>query len=586
MTDHSGGSAADATARYIARGRTATGLTLLASLATDVMSGDGWFEAVVLATGVGLILVGLVTLLTVRVGRKPRRHEVLNTTETTLFAALLLVGVDEEAAYVAVMALLMLVLAGLRGHRAFRAGLWVAMAAEVGRQALTPLVAGDRIEVTESLIGIGVAAAMGSMVARLVDLARTSEQAARHSEEAATTALHEAEQAMSQLDTLHRVVVSAIGSSERDAAQRIVKEIASALDVPFVSVMTVDDPARARILATTNPDFAGDDVIVPLPLEVQEGSFKRVLAGETVLATPRELAALGPQVGPRGALSVHPLRSASGAIVGVLTCSLPEGRTFTGRQAETLARFADQTSLAIEAARSLDREADLANRYRELDRLKTDFIAITSHELRTPLTTVLGVVEMLGRRDQLLEEGDRAQLIDALRRQTLRLERLVDDLRTVSTVDAGTLMTQTRPTDVTVIVSETVESLFDIDSEVAVDGRVPRAQADPERLAQVVTNLVVNGEQHGEGTVHLRVSTEGDEVVLSVWDDGPGIPVDRRVDVFDRFVRLGDPNAHSRGTGLGLAIARDLTEAMLGTIAVVDHGQGSAFEVRLPAVAD
>ena len=80
----------------------------------------------------------------------------------------------------------------------------------------------------------------------------------------------------------------------------------------------------------------------------------------------------------------------------------------------------------------------------------------------------------------------------------------------------------------------------------------------------------------------MHAEDDGDGVVVRVWDDGPGIPADRRDDVFDRFVRLGDTRSHSRGSGLGLAIARELTEAMGGSIDVVDlHGRG-AFEVRLP----
>jgi signal transduction histidine kinase len=70
-----------------------------------------------------------------------------------------------------------------------------------------------------------------------------------------------------------------------------------------------------------------------------------------------------------------------------------------------------------------------------------------------------------------------------------------------------------------------------------------------------------------------------------VWDDGPGIPPDEREAVFGRFVRLGDTDAHQRGTGLGLAIARELAEAMRGSIHVADHPSGSCFEVRLPVAA-
>jgi two-component system, OmpR family, sensor histidine kinase KdpD len=289
--------------------------------------------------------------------------------------------------------------------------------------------------------------------------------------------------------------------------------------------------------------------------------------------------------GPLGAVSLHPLRRADGTPIGALGCVLPPGRGFSNEELATIGRFADQTSLAIEAARAVEREAELAQRYRELDRLKTDFVAVTSHELRTPLTTLTGAIEVIRDRGQLLSDADREQLWQAMQRQGERLARLVDDLRTVSLVDSGTLSITTEPTDVVQVVTDTTETVPHIPTDLQVDEPMSKVLADPDRLAQIVTNLVVNGAQHGQGTVHLHVHEQGQTVVLRVWDDGPGIPPVEREAIFGRFVRLGDTDAHHRGTGLGLAIARELVEAMHGSIRVADHPSGSCFEVHLPVAA-
>jgi signal transduction histidine kinase len=178
---------------------------------------------------------------------------------------------------------------------------------------------------------------------------------------------------------------------------------------------------------------------------------------------------------------------------------------FSDDELTTIGRFADQTSLAIEAARAVEREAELAQRYRDLDRLKTDFVAVTSHELRTPLTTLTGAIEVLRDRGHLLSDQDREHLWQAMQRQGERLARLVDDLRTVSLVDSGTLSITPEPTDIVEVVTDTIETVPYIPTDLRVDEPVTKALADPDRLAQVVTNLVVNGAQHGQGRVHLHI---------------------------------------------------------------------------------
>lgn len=571
-----------ATNRVIAVGQTASGLAVVASLGAEVLSGPPWFRVVVGAAAAGLLALGLTGL--VRQGRdSPGAAAVVRFRfETALFAALIAAGVEETAPYVAVMGLLMLVLAALRGQAGLRLSLAAALVAEVARTILHAL-AGFGVDPLDSLIGIGLATVVGFVVAKMVDLARDAEREAREAVATTRTALQEARAAIGHLDAMHRVVVSTVGvEDEREAMDRIVKEIANALDVPLVNIVLLDERERPHMIATTDPDVAGRDDVAPLPAgPFLEGPLGRALRGEASTATPDELAAIEEVFEARGAISCHPLRRADGQVIGALACGQPVGSTFTPTQLQTLDRFADQASLTIVASRSVAREAELVRRYRELDQLKTDFIAVTSHELRTPLTTIVGVVELLDGHADDLSGDDADRLLDALRRQTERLQRLVTDLGTVSTVDAGTLSMALGPVDVVSVIEETVQALPWVDTSVESDDR-PRAVADRDRLAQVLANLVINGGLHGTGAVHVRVDTDEAGVLVDVWDDGPGIPADRREDVFRRFVRLDEAGTHGHGAGLGLAIARELAEAMGGGVGIIDcPDDTSRFRVRL-----
>ncbi len=572
--------------RYLGWGRLAAGASLLVSLAAGVIGGYGWFEAATGTGGVVLVALGLSTLLGSTTDRPTpnRLLRVVGHAETGVFAGLVAVGADEDVGYVLVLAMLMLMLAALRGAAAHRAALFLVVGAEVVRQLLHPVI-GETIDLIESLVGLGLAAAVSGVLVRMVELARSSEVESLRSAATATAALAEAERAAAQLDVMHRVVVSGIGAGESEALQRMVEEISAYLEVPAVTAFMLDDEQRPTVAATTDAHVAARSDVTPIVRgPFLHGPLGRALQGQETEATADELATMAAADLPRhGAITVHPLRRGDGTVVGALACGSPVGRTFGETEVRTIARFADQMGLAIEAARSLDREADLAARYRELDRLKTDFVAITSHELRTPLTTVMGVIETMHQRLGELDRDEVERLVDSLVRQATRLSRLVDDLRTVSRVDAGTLHAFNRPTDLATLLQEVVTALPTVDMQATVAAGMPKVMADPDRLVQVITNLVANGDQHGRGTVHVAARLEGADATIEVWDEGPGVPPEHREAVFTRFVRLGDTDSHSRGTGLGLAIARELTTAMGGTLAVVDRASRGVFQLRLPA---
>jgi signal transduction histidine kinase len=206
-----------------------------------------------------------------------------------------------------------------------------------------------------------------------------------------------------------------------------------------------------------------------------------------------------------------------------------------------------------------------------LDRARRDFVADAAHELRTPITALRASLENA-------VDGVEAPDLPALLAQAERLGRLADQLLDLSTLDAGGVSLRRRRFAVRELAPE-----FDLPAELTVEG-------DPDRLRQVIGNLVDNARRHAPGApMRVRaVALEpgpgvagGRGVRVEVEDEGPGIPPDEVLRVFDRFSRAD----HSRtvsGSGLGLAIARSIVELHGGTIhaeAVVPHGCRMVIEL-------
>ena len=210
------------------------------------------------------------------------------------------------------------------------------------------------------------------------------------------------------------------------------------------------------------------------------------------------------------------------------------------------------------------------------------FIADASHELRTPLARIRSELELAQR------EGDAAdhELVASLLEEVDGLQRLTEDLLVLARLDAGVPAHPGRPVDLDDVVLEEVRA-FDNKGRSVDTRQVSAAQVVGHRdqLRRVVGNLLDNAVRHAAATVTLSLAETDSVVTLSVADDGPGIPAERRADVFERFRRVDEARAVGRGgTGLGLAIARDLVEQHGGTITVdPDYDAGARFVVTLPA---
>jgi signal transduction histidine kinase len=260
---------------------------------------------------------------------------------------------------------------------------------------------------------------------------------------------------------------------------------------------------------------------------------------------------------------------------------------------ETLDKLAMLINFVIEAARrALTELKDRNARLAQLDHVKSIFLANISHELRTPLALILGPTEKwLSSRD-LTEEQHRD--LDVVMRNARSLLKTVNDLLDVSKLEAGKLTPGYARVDLTQIVRLTCTLFESIARERGVDYSVVVpdalvAEVDPEMIQRVLVNLLSNAFKFGSdgGRISCVLETAGDNAVLQVQDNGPGIPIGMRERIFERFIQVEeDVTRRHGGTGLGLAIVKEFVELHHGSIReTTPAGGGSLFIVTVPLLA-
>ena len=228
---------------------------------------------------------------------------------------------------------------------------------------------------------------------------------------------------------------------------------------------------------------------------------------------------------------------------------------------------------------------------RTVDRLRRQMLADVSHELKTPLTAMCGYLETLQMPDLALDAPTRERYLQTLHRETRRLDRIVQDL-----VDLARLENGVGTLDVRVFALERlfehVMERHDYDARArqvtlrtVVAPEVDQIVGDPNRLEQVVENLVANALRHtvGGGSIEMCGRAEGDAVVLTVADSGAGIPPEHVPHVFERFYKGDASRTHdANGSGLGLSIAQAIVERHHGSIHVTSVPGRTAFTITLP----
>ncbi|HEX4465055.1 MAG TPA: HAMP domain-containing sensor histidine kinase [Solirubrobacterales bacterium] len=299
------------------------------------------------------------------------------------------------------------------------------------------------------------------------------------------------------------------------------------------------------------------------------------ILGGTLLAILAGVAIAGRAMRPISALTATARQIAS---TGDPSSHMPDPKV--DDEVGELARTLEQMLRSLDAART-EREAAMKK--------QREFVADASHELRTPLTSVLANLELLQASLHAPNQDEDRAMVDSALRSSKRMSRLVGDLLLLARADAGRAGKH-GPCDLAEIAGNVALELAPLmgDRELDIDNQhaLP-VTGNPDELHRMVLNLLDNASRHTPPGAHieLHVRRVGDEAVVEVADDGPGIPPRLREQIFDRFVRGEGPadTAVGPGSGLGLAIVRAVATSHDGTVEVSESAAGGAqFRVRIP----
>lgn len=292
----------------------------------------------------------------------------------------------------------------------------------------------------------------------------------------------------------------------------------------------------------------------------------------------------------------HQLKSAMfvplnvrGEILGAIGAFSQGERIFTREERNLLITIGHQIGTAIENSQLLE-EASRARALEELDKLRSALLASVSHELRTPLAAIKGLSSTLIQPDVKWDPETQNDFLKTIDHETDVLTHIVDDLMQMSQLEAGAMRIFNAPTKIPTIISQIGDQLQhqvrNHSLEISIQPNLPQVVTDSVRIGQVITNLISNAAAYSEhGTrITLQAKKINDEIVISITDEGIGIPSSHLKKVFDRFYRLESGVARRRGgTGLGLAICKGIIEDQNGRIwAESELGKGTIFSFALP----
>jgi len=271
--------------------------------------------------------------------------------------------------------------------------------------------------------------------------------------------------------------------------------------------------------------------------------------------------------------------------MGTITALRRDGRAFTPDDQELLTMFASQASIAVT-------NAILYERTKELDRMKSEFVAVVSHEVRTPLTSIKGSLELLGDERFHLLPPPQKELLSICQANTERLINLINDILDFSKLESSKLSLNFESVEVGRIVPEAVDHIKNLAAmkgitiDIHMEGTAGVIEADPMRVAQVITNLLGNAIKFSpeNGKIEIWARGSEDEVSVAIKDYGKGISQRDLSRLFQRFAQLDSSTTRKAGgTGLGLVISKGIVEQHGGKIWVESvMGKGSTFSFSIP----
>jgi len=277
----------------------------------------------------------------------------------------------------------------------------------------------------------------------------------------------------------------------------------------------------------------------------------------------------------------------AGRALGALTFVTAESnRHYTNDDLRFAEDIASRAALAVENARSYEQ-------VQQANRLKDEFLATLSHELRTPLNAILGYARMV--RGGMMDGEKVTRALETIERNSIALTQMVDDLLDVSRIVSGKMRLNVQPVDLPLVLHDAVQTITPaadakrIAIQTVIDPHVSPIAGDPDRLRQIVWNLLTNAVKFTpkEGRIQLRLERINSSVEITISDTGIGLGAEFLPHLFERFRQADSGMSRQHGgLGLGLAIVRNLVEMHGGRVSASSDGPGTGatFRVRLPVM--
>ena len=286
-----------------------------------------------------------------------------------------------------------------------------------------------------------------------------------------------------------------------------------------------------------------------------------------------------------------PMRTGSGT-VGVIGLQRESDRDlFTPEERRLLDSLNDQTALAVERAELVEM-VDEAQVIAEADKLRVAMLTSLSHDLRTPLASILGAATTLLANIGLYDVERTREMLLVVREEAERLDRFVGNLLDMSRLEAGALGSKPQMVDisdaVTAAAARMVRRISSHKVREKIPDDLPFANADPLLLEQALVNLLDNAVKYSPAGSEILITARAmdDRIVITVEDEGPGIPLSELPHIFDKFYRVRKADHGVAGTGLGLSVARGFVEAFGGTLAAGNRSDrnGAIFTLTIPTI--
>jgi signal transduction histidine kinase len=396
---------------------------------------------------------------------------------------------------------------------------------------------------------------------------------------------------LGQFTRLIEISLSLNSTLEQDRILPSILETASeVLDCEAVSIMLYDEKTgELRFVASTNAD---PEELAKIPVPLDNSIAGTIFLHNTpqlinnVKRDERHFEEVGKQIDfeSRSLIGV-PMRIRD-RVIGVIEGINKNDGTFQMEDLDILSVIASQAAVAINNARLMEDLQEAYDELTQIDKVKSDFIAIASHELRTPLNHILGYAQLL-REESGSESGGAAQRVLT---SAMQLQSLVEDMTNMNMLETRAQELDLNQVAMQQVVVDTYKELIrsfqtkDITVEFDLDKQPVTVEADPAKLGRAFYNAFNNAATYTPegGRVTVRVHAEGGQALVSISDTGPGIPKEELDNIFDRFYQVESHMTRSfGGLGLGLPIARAMVEMHGGRMWAESGGKGKGTTIKV-----